>query len=229
MGLRLVDASHRFDSQPLRNAQDTAKQRLLLLIRSNRRYEKAKRLVDVVLSMAMLILFFPLIILISLLIILEDGRPVVFEQERVGFAGTRFIIKKFRSLRSHGFDESNPNGNIEKRVLRIGRFIRRTRLDELLNLFCVLKGDMSLVGPRPEMLHFSEKMHVHIPGYSFRHKVKPGITGWAQINYHHCSSVEEYRKKTAYDLYYIRRRGLGLDFRIMLKTIEVLLLGFGSR
>ena len=167
--------------------------------------------------------------IIGLCILIEDGKPIVFKQKRVGKNGQIFIMNKFRSLRQAEINPNNPNEDIEKRVLKTGRVIRKFRIDELPQVFNILKGEMSIVGPRPEMVEFHQLMSNQIPLYNYRLKLNPGITGWAQINYKHTSTLEDYIKKTEYDLYYIKNRSVFLDFQIMLKTLETMIGMRGAR
>jgi len=153
----------------------------------------------------------------------------VFRQERVGKNGKIFIINKFRSLRQAEINPNNPNKDIEKRVLKVGKVIRKFRLDELPQVFNIFKGEMSIVGPRPEMIEFHNLMSSQIPFYNYRLKVNPGITGWAQIHYKHTSTLEDYIKKTEYDLYYVKNRTIFLDIQIMLKTLETMIGMRGAR
>jgi lipopolysaccharide/colanic/teichoic acid biosynthesis glycosyltransferase len=218
--------------------------------------------------------------------LIEDGLPIVFRQNRIGYKGKTFKLHKFRSLKnideklsskyirggdhesgeelrnepvegSKGFSQSakqpkgqnakgsgdlqpptsnfqqesqsdsyTPNDDIEQRVLKIGKITRKTRLDETLQFWNVLNGTMSIVGSRPEMEEFHKEMKEKIPYYSYRLDTNPGITGWAQINYKHTTTLEDYIKKTEYDLYYVKNRTLLLDIQIMLKTVETM---FGMR
>ena len=199
------------------------------LFRERSRYDTLKRVVDVIFSIAVLAVTLPLSLLIAAAILIEDGRPVVFRQVRMGQGGKPFIMLKFRSLKTVAADGTAPNASIERRVLRIGGLIRKTRLDELLNFVCVVMGTMSVVGPRPEMVEYHEDMGRVIPGYRYRSLVKPGITGWAQIYFGHTSSLAEYEVKTSYDLFYIRNRSPVLDIRIALKTLETMLARRGAR
>ncbi|BBE30183.1 polyprenyl glycosylphosphotransferase [Tepiditoga spiralis] len=189
----------------------------------------SKRIIDIIISVVLMILFSPFMLIISFFILIEDGLPIIFEQKRIGKDEKSFKMIKFRSLKEAKIDKNNPNGEIEKRVLKIGKFIRFTRLDESLQFINVLKGDMSIVGSRPEMEEFHLKMNGKIPFYSKRLKLKPGITGWAQINYKHTSTIKDYIKKTEYDLYYIKNRNLMLDLQIMLKTFETMIGMKGAR
>lgn len=189
----------------------------------------SQKILDGFASMILLILSSPFMLVIGLCILIEDGKPMVFRQERVGKNGKIFIMNKFRSLRQAEINPNNPNEDIEKRVLKIGKVIRKFRLDELPQVFNILKGDMSIVGPRPEMVEFHQLVSNQIPFYNYRLKLNPGITGWAQINYKHTSTLEDYIKKTEYDLYYIKNRTILLDFQIMLKTLETMIGMRGAR
>lgn len=189
----------------------------------------SQKILDGFASMILLILSSPFMLVIGLCILIEDGKPVVFRQERVGKNGKIFIINKFRSLRQAEINPNNPNEDIEKRVLKIGKVIRKFRLDELPQVFNILKGDMSIVGPRPEMVEFHQLVSNQIPFYNYRLKLNPGITGWAQINYKHTTTLEDYIKKTEYDLYYIKNRTIFFDFQIMLKTLETMIGMRGAR
>lgn len=193
------------------------------------RESPAKRVLDIVGSIIGLIVFSPFILLSAILILIEDGKPVVFKQLRVGMKGDYFEFIKLRSLKNEGFNPINPNENIENRVLKIGKIIRSTRIDESLQFWLVLKGKMSLVGPRPEMVEYHRMYSSLIPYYNYRLMLKPGITGWAQINYSHTTTLEEYKRKTEYDLYYIKNRSIFLDLRIILQTLEIILWKRGAR
>jgi exopolysaccharide biosynthesis polyprenyl glycosylphosphotransferase len=192
-------------------------------------YHYLKRLFDVFASATALIICAPLFAVIALLIWMEDGKPVLFRQERVGRDGRRFTLLKFRTMRCHS-DE--PEEDIytrkdDRRVTAVGRRLRKLRLDELPQLWNALKGDISLIGPRPEWSRCAERYEQTIPFYHFRHLVKPGITGWAQVNYPYGESDEDAVEKLKYDLYYIRHYSLKLDAMIVLKTIYTMLFGKG--
>lgn len=193
--------------------------------------DPTKRLMDIMTSIVALIFFFPLMILIALLILIENGTPVILKQKRMGKNRTQFLMYKFRSLKEldEDEDENDPNADIEHRVLLVGRVIRKFRLDETVQFVNVLIGNMSLVGTRPEMLQFHNNSEAQIPFYNYRLKTNPGITGWAQINYKHTSTLEDYRMKTEYDLYYVKNKNIFLDLKIMLKTIEAMLGMRGAR
>lgn len=189
----------------------------------------AKRALDILGGTLGLILFSPFMLITAIAILIEDGRPVVFKQLRVGKDGKYFEFIKLRSLKNDGFDSNNPNGTIEKRLLKIGKVIRSTRIDESLQFWLILKGKMSLVGPRPEMIEYHRLYSQQIPFYEYRLKLKPGLTGWAQINFKHTTTLEEYMKKTEYDLYYIKNRSTLMDLRIILQTIEVIFWRKGAK
>ena len=189
----------------------------------------SQRILDGIAAAILLIVSSPFMFIIGLFILIEDGKPIVFKQKRVGKNGQIFIMNKFRSLRQAEINPNNPNEDIEKRVLKTGRVIRKFRIDELPQVFNILKGEMSIVGPRPEMVEFHQLMSNQIPLYNYRLKLNPGITGWAQINYKHTSTLEDYIKKTEYDLYYIKNRSVFLDFQIMLKTLETMIGMRGAR
>lgn len=189
----------------------------------------AKRIMDIFFSIIGLVVYSPVILISAVWILIEDGPPVLFRQPRVGKNEKIFEMLKLRSLRDAQIDPTNPNKDIEQRVLKIGRFIRKTRIDESIQFWLILKGKMSLVGPRPEMIEYHEMMKPHIPYYTYRLLVKPGLTGWAQINYKHSSTLEEYKIKTEYDLYYVKNRTIFMDIKILLLTFETLIFRKGAK
>lgn len=190
-----------------------------------------KRSFDIVLSLALLLFTLPLMLLTCLMIMIESPGPVLYRQERVGFGGRPFVLLKFRSMRADAEKDGAPRWAriADPRVTRVGRFIRKLRIDELPQLWNVLWGDMSFVGPRPERPAFVEDFIPQVPFYAERHCVKPGITGWAQINYPYGASLEDARNKLSYDLYYVKNHGLFLDLIIVLQTIRVILWADGAR
>jgi exopolysaccharide biosynthesis polyprenyl glycosylphosphotransferase len=192
-------------------------------------YHYLKRLFDIVASATAVVLCAPLFVLIPLFIWIEDGSPIFFRQERVGRDGRRFILFKFRTMlrRSDQADEDIYTRRDDHRVTSVGRWLRKLRLDELPQLWNALKGDISLIGPRPEWSKCAERYEQTIPFYHFRHLVKPGITGWAQVNYPYGESDEDAVEKLKYDLYYIRHYSLKLDAMIVLKTLYTMLFGKG--
>ncbi len=192
-------------------------------------YHYLKRLFDIVASATALVICSPLFILVALFIWLEDGAPVLFRQERVGRDGKRFVLFKFRTMRRRAdeADDDMYTREGDRRVTRAGRWLRKLRLDELPQLWNALKGDISLIGPRAEWSKCAERYEQSIPFYHFRHLVKPGITGWAQVNYPYGESDEDAVEKLKYDLYYIRHYSLKLDAMIVLKTLYTMLFGKG--
>ena len=194
----------------------------------NSPYHYLKRFFDIFASGIALIVCSPLFLLIPLLIWMEDGSPGFFRQDRVGCDGRRFILFKFRTMRhSDGADEDIYTRKDDRRVTAVGRWLRKLRLDELPQLWNALKGDISLIGPRAEWSKCAEHYEQTIPFYHFRHLVKPGITGWAQVNYPYGESDEDAVEKLKYDLYYIRHYSLKLDAMIVLKTLYTMLFGKG--
>jgi sugar transferase (PEP-CTERM system associated) len=191
------------------------------------------RALDFAASGMLLVLASPLMLITMLAIWLEDGRKggsVFYRQARVGFEGKVFHLTKFRSMRvdaeAGGAQWAQKN---DPRVTRVGAFIRKTRIDELPQLLNVLKGHMGFVGPRPERPEFVVELEAKIPFYAYRHSVKPGITGWAQLCYPYGSSVEDAAQKLQYDLYYVKNHNLLFDITILLQTVEVVLMGKGAR
>jgi sugar transferase (PEP-CTERM system associated) len=190
-----------------------------------------KRLFDIVFSLLLLLLASPTMIITAVLIVLESGFPVLYRQERVGQGGRVFRVLKFRSMRTDAERDGKPRwaASNDDRVTRVGRVIRKLRIDELPQLFNVLKGDMSLVGPRPERPFFVDQLSGEIPFYAARHSVKPGVTGWAQVRYHYGSTVEDAVQKLQYDLYYVKNHSLFLDLVVLFETVGVVLTGAGAQ
>ncbi len=190
-----------------------------------------KRLFDIVISSALLILTFPLVMLAGLAVKLGSAGPIFYRQTRVGLYGQPYDIIKLRSMRDHAESGGNAVWASENdpRVTAIGRLMRKLRIDELPQSWCILKGDMSFVGPRPERPQFVEQLQARIPYYAERHMVKPGLTGWAQINLPYGASVEDSREKLEYDLYYAKNYTPFLDVLILLQTIRVVLWPAGAR
>jgi exopolysaccharide biosynthesis polyprenyl glycosylphosphotransferase len=192
-------------------------------------YHYLKRLCDIVLSAVFLIVCSPLIALITLAVWVKDGRPIIFKQQRVGRDDEPFTIYKFRTMKdaTDAQHEDLYTREGDPRVTRLGRALRKFRLDELPQLWNVLRGEMSLIGPRAEWAKCVERYEKKIPFYHFRHLVKPGITGWAQVNYPYGESEEDALEKLKYDLYYIRHYSLKLDAMITLKTVHTMLFSRG--
>ena len=190
-----------------------------------------KRAASLVLSVLALVLASPAMALISLAIRLDSRGPVIFRQPRVGKEGKIFTLYKFRTM-TDGADQDGiyrPAETVDSRFTRIGRLLRRTRMDELPQLFNILRGDMHFIGPRPFVFNQEQECVEKIPYYRLRWAVKPGATGWAQINRGYNVSIADNQEKLAYDLFYIRNFSFGLDLLIFLKTIKILILGRGSR
>ncbi|MBV6342169.1 sugar transferase [Candidatus Magnetobacterium casense] len=189
-------------------------------------YIRAKRLIDILLSVTFIILLAPFMLLIALIIRLESSGPALYMQKRVGQNEEPFRLRKFRSM-VRDAEKNGPTwaAAADPRITRVGKVIRRLRIDELPQLFNILKGEMSFVGPRPERPAFISQLQEQIPYYSFRHIVKPGLTGWAQINYKYGASIEDAAKKLEYDIYYIKNFSLIFDIQIILRTIRVVVFG----
>lgn len=190
---------------------------------------RLKRFADVTLALLLTLLASPLLVLAAIAIKLDSRGPLLFRQIRVGLDGKTFVVFKFRSMREDAENETGPVWAQEAdcRVTRVGRALRKFRLDELPQFFNVLRGEMSLVGPRPERPYFVDLLEQEIPFYDLRHSVKPGITGWAQVSCPYGASMEAAREKLQYDLYYAKNMSLRLDAVILLKTLRVVLFGKG--
>lgn len=190
-----------------------------------------KRLFDIVCALILITLALPVMLLTAIVIVVENGFPVFYRQERVGLNGRLFNVIKFRSMRNDAEKDGKPvwAKAQDDRVTKVGRIIRKIRVDELPQLFSVLKGDMSLVGPRPERPFFVDQLTKEIPFYAVRHSVKPGVTGWAQVRYHYGATVEDSAEKLQYDLYYVKNHSLFLDLLVLFETVGVVLTGKGAQ
>jgi sugar transferase (PEP-CTERM system associated) len=190
----------------------------------------AKRLFDITASALLLVLTAPLIALFALLVKFDSKGPAFYRQKRVGLFGQSFDVIKLRSMRTDAeADGAKWASKDDPRITRVGNFIRKVRIDELPQTWSVLKGEMSFVGPRPERPEFVADLEEHLPYYAERHMVKPGITGWAQINYPYGASIEDSRNKLEYDLYYAKNYTPFLDLLILLQTLRVVLWSEGAR
>jgi exopolysaccharide biosynthesis polyprenyl glycosylphosphotransferase len=189
-----------------------------------------KRALDIVAALGLLLFLSPVILATVIAIRLESCGPALYRQRRVGLNGAEFDILKFRSMRAdaekNGAQWASVNDN---RITRVGAIIRKTRIDEIPQAINVLRGEMTFVGPRPERPEFVRLLEQKIPHYHQRHRVKPGITGWAQVKHEYTASVEGAREKLCYDLYYVKNFNIGLDLAIMAKTVRVALFGLGAR
>lgn len=190
-----------------------------------------KRIFDIICASVLIVLTLPIMLVTALLILLEDGFPILYRQERVGLNGRLFDVVKFRSMQKDAEKDGQPRwaAASDDRVTKIGRVIRKLRIDELPQLFSVLKGTMSMVGPRPERPYFVDRLTQEIQFYAVRHSVKPGVTGWAQVRYQYGASVEDAAEKLQYDLYYVKNHSLLLDVVVMFETIGVVLMRKGAQ
>jgi sugar transferase (PEP-CTERM system associated) len=191
----------------------------------------SKRCFDLAAATMLLLVAWPFMLLVAAAVWLESGGPVLYSQLRVGEGGRHFKLTKFRSMRvdAEGDGKARWASRGDDRVTRVGKFIRLTRLDELPQLFAVLRGHMSFVGPRPERPQFVDMLNHEIRYYSVRHCVKPGLTGWAQLRYPYGASVKDAEEKLKFDLFYVKNHGLVFDLMILLQTVEVVMFGRGAR
>jgi len=190
-----------------------------------------KRLFDIIFAIILIVVASPVILIAAILILLESGGPILYMQERVGLNGRLFNVIKFRSMRTDAEIDGQPRwaSAQDDRVTKVGRILRKLRIDELPQLFSVLNGDMSLVGPRPERPYFVDKLTQELPYFAVRQSVKPGVTGWAQVRYHYGASVEDSAEKLQYDLYYVKNHTLFLDLVILFETVGVVLTAKGAQ
>lgn len=189
-----------------------------------------KRLADLLIVIVSLPFLMLVLLIVAILIKLESPGPVFFKQKRVGLGNKDFVMYKFRSMHDSSLlDNACFAQEVDKRITRFGHVIRKYRIDELPQFFNVLKGDMSLIGPRPEQRFFVERFESELPFYMYRHMVRPGISGWAQVMHGYSADTDSTRIKLEYDFYYIRNFSLWLDLLILIKTIKTMLSGFGAR
>jgi exopolysaccharide biosynthesis polyprenyl glycosylphosphotransferase len=190
-------------------------------------YDQVKRLCDFLAAFVLLTILFPFLFLVGALIRWDSPGQAIFRQTRIGRDGRPFTLFKFRSMRINSDGGSIHTAKNDSRITRLGRFLRQTRIDELPQLFNVLRGDMSLIGPRAEWIKCVELYEGRVPFYSYRHFVRPGITGWAQVNYPYGENDADALEKLKFDLYYIRNYSLFLDLAIVLKTLHIMLFAKG--
>jgi sugar transferase (PEP-CTERM system associated) len=190
-----------------------------------------RQILSTLIALTCLIILLPIIPLVALAIKLDSRGPVLYKQKRVGRNNTPFYVYKFRTMRQDAEAKTGAvwAGLDDPRITRVGKFLRASRLDEIPQLWCVLKGDMAFVGPRPERPEFVEWLTKEIPYYPVRHVVRPGITGWAQVRYKYGNTVEDAKEKLQYDLFYIKNISFGLDFLIMFQTIKTIVLARGAQ
>ena len=199
--------------------------------RFSRSFMIMRRILSTLVSLLCLLIVLPVIPFVLLAIKLDSPGPVLYRQRRVGLGGRTFHCYKFRTMRQDAEADTGPTwaGDNDPRITRMGRILRVSRLDEIPQLWCVFKGDMAFVGPRPERPEFVEWLSKDIRYYVVRHAVRPGITGWAQVRYKYGNTVEDAKEKLQYDLYYIKNASIGLDLMIMFQTIKIVVLGRGAQ
>jgi sugar transferase (PEP-CTERM system associated) len=190
-----------------------------------------RRALSMLVSLILLLVVLPFLPFVMLAIKLDSKGPILYRQKRVGRANHPFYCYKFRTMRQDAEADTGPTwaGDDDPRITRFGKFLRSSRIDEIPQLWCVFKGDMAFVGPRPERPEFVEWLAKEIPYYGVRHAVRPGITGWAQVRYKYGNTIEDAKEKLQYDLFYIKNASLGLDILIMFQTIKIVLLGRGAQ
>lgn len=232
MGLEIIDGHHVYEEVSGRLSIDSLRPSALIFSTGFRRRITSlvtKRLCDILISLCGLVLLSPLFLLVSLLIMLDSPGPVIYRQVRVGLRGRPYLIWKFRSMRldaeKHGPRWAEAD---DPRISRVGWWLRKTRIDEFPQLINVLKGEMSLVGPRPERPVFVQDLRTLIPYYDIRHTVRPGITGWAQVKFRYGASQEDSHVKLQYDLFYVKNLSLALDLKILMRTVRVIFFGEGA-
>lgn len=195
-------------------------------------YRKLKRLADLTLCVAVLPIVAPVMLVAALLIRLDGGGPILFCQERMGYRGKRFMVCKFRTMTiTHDGNDraSSMTQTDDARITRLGHFLRRTRIDELPQFWNIVRGEMSWIGPRPEAISLSKWYEGELPFYRYRHIVRPGITGWAQVNQGHVCSLSDVDHKLQFDFFYIKNISYWMDILVLFKTIRVVLTGFGAK
>ncbi len=233
MGLDVVDGHDLYEQESGQLSIDLLKPSTLIFSTGFRRSKAVmaiKRLIDLVASALGLIALAPFFLVIAALIKWDSPGPVFYRQVRVGFHGRPYVMWKFRTMRRDAEEDGARWAAVDDpRITRVGRWLRRWRIDELPQLINVVRGEMSLIGPRPERPAFVQELRHTIPYYDVRHTVRPGITGWAQIRFQYAGSAEETHQKLQYDLYYVKNLSVGLDLRILLDTVRVVLQGEGAR
>lgn len=232
-GIEVIDGHQLFEEVSGRLSIDQLRPSALIFSTGFKRRVLArglKRLLDLAISAVGLLSLIPVLGLIGLMIKIDSPGPIFYRQMRVGLRGQPFMIWKFRSMCTEA-ESNGPRWAVrnDPRVSRVGRILRKSRLDEIPQLYNVLKGEMSLVGPRPERPVFVSELRMLIPYYDIRHTVRPGLTGWAQTQFRYGATTEDAHAKLQYDLYYVKNMTFGLDMRILIETIRVVLLGEGAR
>lgn len=233
MGIEVVDGHRMYEEECGRLSIDELKPSFLIFSSGFKRKPVAmviKRIGDMLGALIGLVLLAPLMSVIALCVKWDSPGPVFYRQTRVGLHGYPYVLLKFRSMRQDAEVDGVKWAELgDARITKLGHWLRKLRLDELPQFMNVLKGAMSLVGPRPERPHFVQELKDQIPYYDLRHTVRPGITGWAQVCFQYASSLEDSHIKLQYDLYYVKNLSLWLDFKVLLRTVRVVLQGSGAR
>lgn len=233
MGIDVLDGHQLFEEVSGRLSVDSLRPSAVIFstgFKQRKISRVAKRFVDMLIAIGGLLMLLPLFLLVAFLIKVDSPGPVIYRQVRVGLRGRPFLIWKFRSMRQDA-EKAGPQWAQahDPRISRIGWWLRKTRIDEFPQLINVLKGEMSLVGPRPERPVFVQDLRKIIPYYDLRHTVRPGITGWAQVKFRYGASAEDAHMKLQYDLYYVKRLSFALDMNIVAQTVRVMLAGEGAQ
>jgi sugar transferase (PEP-CTERM system associated) len=232
MGIDIIDGHQLFEEVSGRLSVDSLRPSTLIFstgFNQSMISRSTKRFIDILISVGGLVMLSPLFMLVAFLIKVDSPGPVLYRQLRVGLRGRPFEIWKFRSMRKDA-EELGPQWAQadDPRISRVGRWLRKTRMDELPQLINVLKGEMSLVGPRPERPMFVQELRTVIPYYDLRHTIRPGITGWAQVKFRYGASQEDAHMKSQYDLYYVKNISLVFDLKILIHTVDVVMFGKGA-
>jgi lipopolysaccharide/colanic/teichoic acid biosynthesis glycosyltransferase len=231
-GTRFYNAKHAYESLSGRIMIEHISENAFGSLTPNSIYAAAKRLFDFTTALFALIVLFPVLLVVAVLVRVDSAGPSIFSQQRMGCGGRPFKIYKFRTMRRvagpKGSEAAMTKDN-DPRITRLGRFLRRTRIDELPQMVNILKGEMSWIGPRPEAVELSMLYESALPFYSYRHAVKPGISGWAQVRQGHVTTLDDVDLKLQYDFYYIKNFSLWLDVLVAAKTLGVLLTGHGAK
>lgn len=233
MGLDILDGHHLYEEASGRLSIDSLRPSALIFSTGFRRRLVSlvsKRCLDAVVAAVGLVVLIPLFVIIAALIRIDSSGPVFYRQVRIGLRGRPYMIWKFRSMRQDA-EKSGPRwaqAN-DPRISRVGWWLRKTRMDEVPQLVNVLRGEMSLVGPRPERPVFVQELRTNIPYYDIRHTVRPGVTGWAQVKFRYGASRDDSHTKLQYDLYYVKNLSLFLDLKILVQTVRVVMLGEGAQ
>ena len=232
-GIPVIEVTQLFERETGRVDLESVEPQALLFSRGLRQssmFDFVKRSLDIAGAIVGIVLFAPVMLVAALALRLEGSGPVLYRQARVGRDGNTFLILKFRSMRADAEQNGIPRWACERdpRITPVGRIIRKVRIDELPQFLNVLRGDMSLVGPRPERPYFVRELGASLPFYHERHVVRPGITGWAQVNFRYGASLDDAAQKHSYDLYYLKHRSTAFDLIILLKTVRIVLFGEGA-